>query len=160
MRILKRPLMFVVPIFAFAATAMAAEGSESAEVLSIPPSWAIAPVASLLALAFAYFFYKKVMAAPEGTEKMIAIAGHVREGAYAYLFSQYRVVAFVFLLFFVVFVVLAMSFLFLARRWRRISDTFGNERDNLDANIAFGLVQNPMLKRSALYCLGIPPVIL
>jgi len=47
------------------------------------------------------------MTAPEGNEKMVAIAGHVREGAYAYLFSQYRIVALVFVLLFVVFVALA-----------------------------------------------------
>jgi K(+)-stimulated pyrophosphate-energized sodium pump len=48
-----------------------------------------------------------MMTAPEGSEKMIAIASHVREGAYAYLFSQYKVVAFVFLLLFIVFAALA-----------------------------------------------------
>ncbi len=38
---------------------------------------------------------------------MVAIAGYVREGAYAYLFSQYRVVALVFVILFVVFAALA-----------------------------------------------------
>ena len=107
MKTFKNSVAFLVPIFAFTAAAVAAEGSESAEVVTTPPSWAIAPVAALLALAFAWFFYKKVMAAPEGTEKMITIAHHVREGAYAYLFSQYRVVAFVFVILFIVFVALA-----------------------------------------------------
>ena len=32
------------------------------------------------------------MKAPEGNEKMISIASHVREGAYAYLRQQYKVV--------------------------------------------------------------------
>ncbi|MHC4658056.1 MAG: sodium-translocating pyrophosphatase [Planctomycetota bacterium] len=73
----------------------------------MPLSWVLAPIASLLALAFAWFFYKKVMAAPEGTEKMKAIARYVREGAYAYLFSQYRVVALVFVILFIIFAVLA-----------------------------------------------------
>ena len=54
--------------------------------------WWIAPVASLLALAFAVFFYKTMMKDSEGTDKMKEIAQHVREGAYAYLYSQYRVV--------------------------------------------------------------------
>ena len=93
--------------FAFAAAAVAAESPQSTEIVTIPPSWAIAPVAALLALGFAYFFYKKVMAAPEGTEKMIEIARYVREGAYAYLFSQYRVVAVVFVILFIVFAGLA-----------------------------------------------------
>lgn len=91
----------------FAATAMAAETDEPAAATYIPSAWWIAPLASLAALVIAYIFYKRMMAAPEGNEKMIAIAGHVREGAYAYLFSQYKVVAFVFLLLFIVFAVLA-----------------------------------------------------
>jgi len=64
----------------------------------IPPVWWTAPAAAVLALIFAIYFYKKVMAAPEGTEKMIDIARYVREGAYAYLFRQYCVVALVFLI--------------------------------------------------------------
>ncbi|MHC4086529.1 MAG: sodium/proton-translocating pyrophosphatase, partial [Planctomycetota bacterium] len=62
----------------------------------------MAPIASLLALAFAWYFYKKVMAESEGTEKMIKIAQHVREGAYAYLFRQYSVVSLVFLILLVI----------------------------------------------------------
>ncbi len=107
MKIFKNTVAFLVPIFTFTAAAMAAEGSESVEIVSTPPSWAIAPVASLLALSFAWFFYKKVMAAPEGTEKMIEIARHVREGAYAYLFRQYGIVSLVFLALLVILAVLA-----------------------------------------------------
>ncbi|MCH7558984.1 MAG: sodium-translocating pyrophosphatase, partial [Planctomycetes bacterium] len=73
----------------------------------IPWSWWIAPIAAVLALGFAYYFYKKVMAAPEGNEKMISIANHVREGAYAYLFRQYTVVSLVFLILLVIFVICA-----------------------------------------------------
>ncbi|MBW8040253.1 MAG: sodium-translocating pyrophosphatase [Planctomycetes bacterium] len=77
---------------------MAAEGSEPAEIVSTPLSWVMTPMAAaLLALAFAWYFYKKVMAEPEGTERMIEIARYVREGAYAYLFRQYSVVSLVFL---------------------------------------------------------------
>ena len=68
------------------------------ELTGIPPIWWVAPAGSVLALIFALYFYKKVMAAPEGTEKMITIARHVREGAYAYLFRQYSVVTLVFLI--------------------------------------------------------------
>ena len=93
--------------FAFTATAMAEEGEQTFAAAGIPPLWWLAPLASLAALLVAYIFYKRMMTAPEGTEKMIAIAGHVREGAYAYLFSQYKVVAVVFLILFIVFVVLA-----------------------------------------------------
>ena len=107
MKVFKSSVGFLVLILAFGATAMGAEGSESAGPVSTPASWAIAPAASLLALAFAWFFYKKVMAAPEGTEKMIEIARHVREGAYAYLFRQYGVVSLVFLVLLIIFAVLA-----------------------------------------------------
>jgi len=78
-------------------TAMAAEGSQQA-ASDGAGFWLIAPIASLLALGFAWYFYKKMMEAPEGTEKMIEIARHVREGAYAYLFRQYSVVTLVFLI--------------------------------------------------------------
>ncbi len=49
----------------------------------IPALWWIAPVASVLALGFAVYFYKKMMGANEGNATMIEIAGHVREGAMA-----------------------------------------------------------------------------
>ena len=73
----------------------------------IPGLWWIAPIASVLALVFAVYFYKKMMSAPEGTDKMIEIAKYVREGAYAYLYRQYGVVSFVFLILLVIFAVLA-----------------------------------------------------
>jgi len=85
---------------------MAAEGTHVAET-GVPLVWWIAPITSLLALGFAMYFYKKMMEAPEGTEKMIEIARYVREGAYAYLLRQYSVVT-------MVFVVLLAIFAFLA----------------------------------------------
>jgi K(+)-stimulated pyrophosphate-energized sodium pump len=106
-KITKSTFGFLVPSFAFSTAAMAAESSESAELLSTPLSWAIAPLSALLALGFAYYFYKKVMEAPEGTEKMINIARYVREGAYAYLFRQYSVVTLVFLILLVILAVCA-----------------------------------------------------
>jgi len=105
----KNSVAFLVPTFAFTTTAMAAEAGEAAVVGGIPPAWWIAPGASLAALVFAYVFYRRMMTAPEGNEKMVAIAGHVREGAYAYLFSQYKVVAVVFLILFIIFAALAYS---------------------------------------------------
>ncbi|MHC4068012.1 MAG: sodium-translocating pyrophosphatase [Planctomycetota bacterium] len=73
----------------------------------MPPAWWIAPIASVVALVFAFIFYRRMMKDPEGNEQMVEIAGHVREGAYAYLFSQYKVVAFVFVLLFALFLMLA-----------------------------------------------------
>ncbi|QZE13173.1 sodium-translocating pyrophosphatase [Halosquirtibacter laminarini] len=57
----------------------------------------IVPVASILALSFAYFFYKNMVKQDEGTPEMKRIAKHVRDGAKAYLKQQYKVVAWVFL---------------------------------------------------------------
>ncbi|MEE3369687.1 MAG: sodium-translocating pyrophosphatase [Planctomycetota bacterium] len=54
--------------------------------------WFIAFVGSIVALGFAVKFYKSMMAADEGNPKMIEIAGHVRDGAKAYLAQQYKVV--------------------------------------------------------------------
>jgi len=65
----------------------------------------IAPVAAVIALIFAYFFYRNIMKLSEGTERMIEIAEAVRKGARAYLKQQYKIVliffgiAFVFLVF-------------------------------------------------------------
>jgi len=100
-----KALVFLAPMFAFASTALA-EGPSAADS-AIPLVWWIAPVSSVLALLFAIYFYKKMMGAPEGSDKMIEIARHVREGAYAYLFRQYRVVTFVFIVLFIIFAALA-----------------------------------------------------
>jgi len=62
--------------------------------------WLLAFAAAISALVFAWRFFKSMMAADEGTPEMIEIAGYVREGANAYLWQQYKVVA----MFFVVIV--------------------------------------------------------
>ena len=59
--------------------------------------------ASILALTFAFIFYKQMMKQDEGTDLMKKIAAHVRKGAMAYLKQQYKVVI-------IVFVVLAAIF--------------------------------------------------
>ena len=69
--------------------------------------WLIAPIASVLSLVFAFLFYKKMMTSSEGTDKMKEIAQHVRDGAYAYLYSQYKVVGMVFVVLLIVFAILA-----------------------------------------------------
>ena len=89
MKLFSNPIAFTMSIFAFAPAAMAAAGDEVASG-GIPLEWWIAPLASVIALVMAYYFYRKVMEAPEGNEKMVTIAGHVKEGAYAYLTSQQR----------------------------------------------------------------------
>ncbi|MCL1911265.1 MAG: sodium-translocating pyrophosphatase [Leptospirales bacterium] len=67
----------------------------------------IAPVGAVIALFFAFFFYKSMMKADQGNAKMVEIASYVREGAMAYLKRQYSVVAVVFLILLVIFVALA-----------------------------------------------------
>jgi K(+)-stimulated pyrophosphate-energized sodium pump len=60
--------------------------------------WVLAFVASILALVQAFAFFKSMMAADEGTPRMVEIAGYVREGANAYLRQQYKVVAIFFVI--------------------------------------------------------------
>ncbi|PKL41220.1 MAG: sodium-translocating pyrophosphatase [Spirochaetae bacterium HGW-Spirochaetae-1] len=67
----------------------------------------IAPIGSVFALIFAWFFYKSMMKADEGNATMIEIATHVREGAMAYLHRQYKVVGIVFVILVVIFTALA-----------------------------------------------------
>ncbi len=63
--------------------------------------------ASVLALSFAYYFYRWMLGKDEGTELMKTIASHVRKGALAYLKQQYKVVTIVFVVLAVVFAVMA-----------------------------------------------------
>ncbi len=67
----------------------------------------VVPVASVIALAFAWAFYRLMKREDEGTPRMREIAAHVRMGAMAYLRQQYKVVG-------LVFVVLALFFAYLA----------------------------------------------
>ena len=68
--------------------------------------WVLA--ASILALAFAFFFYKSMMKEDEGTDLMKKIAAHVRKGAMAYLKQQYKVVIIVFVVLAIVFFVMSL----------------------------------------------------
>lgn len=67
----------------------------------------IVPLAAVVALIFAWFFYKNMMCTSEGTPRMAEIAQFVREGAMAYLSRQYSVVIKVFAILFVLLVILA-----------------------------------------------------
>ncbi|MCK4997898.1 MAG: sodium/proton-translocating pyrophosphatase, partial [Anaerohalosphaera sp.] len=110
MKTLGKSIAFLVPFMAVSATAMASDaaaGAAGSADSAVKLMWWIAPLSSLLALGFAVFFYKKMMSASEGTEKMIEIAGHVRDGAYAYLFRQYKVVLVVFGVLFALFTILS-----------------------------------------------------
>jgi len=84
-------------VLTFAAVPAAAqEGAAAKDGLAragIPGIWWVAPAGAVLALVFAFLFFRQVKAAPQGDEKMREIAGHVTEGALAYLKRQYKVVA-------------------------------------------------------------------
>lgn len=67
----------------------------------------LVPLASIIALGFAFYFFKQMMKESEGTDTMKRIALHVRKGAMAYLKQQYKVVS-------IVFIVLAMIFAIMA----------------------------------------------
>ena len=73
----------------------------------IPSVFWIVPIASIIALGMAWFFFTQMMKESEGTERMAEIASHVRKGAMAYLKQQYKVVLYVF-------IVLAILFAFMA----------------------------------------------
>ena len=75
--------------------------------MNIPEVFWIVPIASVVALGMAWFFFSAMMREEEGTKRMIEIATHVRKGAMAYLKQQYKVVG-------IVFVVLAIVFAFMA----------------------------------------------
>ncbi|MBO6025575.1 MAG: sodium-translocating pyrophosphatase [Bacteroidales bacterium] len=63
--------------------------------------------ASVLALTFAFIFYKQMMKQDEGTDLMKKIAAHVRKGAMAYLKQQYKVVIIVFIVLAAIFGIMA-----------------------------------------------------
>jgi K(+)-stimulated pyrophosphate-energized sodium pump len=67
----------------------------------------IVPVSALMALLFAWIFYRNMKAQEEGTDRMKEIAEYVREGAMAYLKRQYSVVAKVFVILVVLLSILA-----------------------------------------------------
>lgn len=75
-----------------AAPAVAATGEGS----NIDLVWWVAPISSLIALGMAFVLFRMMKKAPEGNDTMRQIAQYVREGAFAYLRRQYKVVTIVF----------------------------------------------------------------
>ena len=74
---------------------------------NIPLVFWLIPIASIVALGMAWYFFRTMMKEDEGTERMKEIVAHVRKGAMAYLKQQYKVVT-------IVFIVLAIVFAFMA----------------------------------------------
>ncbi len=75
--------------------------------MNIPMVFWLVPIASVVALGMAFFFFRQMMGEDEGTPRMKEIALYVRKGAMAYLWQQYKVVG-------IVFVVLCALFAFMA----------------------------------------------
>jgi K(+)-stimulated pyrophosphate-energized sodium pump len=75
---------------------------------ALPVWFWLAPIGAVAALVVALMFYLDVMSKSEGTPRMIEISQAVREGAMAYLGRQYRVIAIVFAILFVIFLGMAL----------------------------------------------------
>lgn len=67
----------------------------------------LVPFGAILALVFAWVFFKQIFKESEGTDDMKRIAQHVRRGAMAYLGQQYKVVTIFFIIIAVLFAILA-----------------------------------------------------
>lgn len=111
---------FLIAVLVISAAVFAQEGANIGELGKVPEPvtqvttqsstpllWWIAPISSLAALFFAYVFFKQMMNAEKGNKTMEEIASYVREGAYAYLFRQYKVVAMIFIVLSLIFAALA-----------------------------------------------------
>ncbi len=99
-------------IFLISWMGMAIANSAVAQSESLPPlptAWWLVPIGSVVALGFAFVFYKSVMRQNEGTDVMREIAQAVREGAMAYLKQQYKVVGIVFAVLCVIFLIMAFG---------------------------------------------------
>ncbi|MBO6187445.1 MAG: sodium-translocating pyrophosphatase [Prevotella sp.] len=76
-------------------------------MMNIPSVFWLVPIASIVALGMAWYFFCQMMKEDEGTPRMREIALYVRKGAMAYLKQQYKVVG-------IVFAVLCALFSFMA----------------------------------------------
>ena len=74
---------------------------------STPAIFFFIPASAIIALLYAWYFFRQMKRQDEGTPRMKEIARYVREGAMAYLRQQYKIVV-------LVFIVLALFFAWLA----------------------------------------------
>ncbi len=70
----------------------------------------IVPITSIIALLFAWNFFRQMMKESEGTDRMKQIAEHVRKGANAYIHQQYKIVFYVFMVLTGIFLLMAWVF--------------------------------------------------
>ena len=73
---------------------------------STPAIFWLIPASAIIALLYAWYFFRQMKRQDEGTPRMKEIARYVREGAMAYLRQQYKIVV-------LVFIVLALFFAWL-----------------------------------------------
>ncbi len=89
-------LLVLLVLFGVTTPAMAQAGAagnpNTIENWEIAVPWAISLLGSIVALVFAFRFFKWMKAQDEGDEVMVEIAQHVRDGSTAYLNQQYKVV--------------------------------------------------------------------
>ncbi|MDR2525668.1 MAG: sodium-translocating pyrophosphatase [Oscillospiraceae bacterium] len=69
----------------------------------------LTPVGAVFALTFALLMMRRVLKAPQGSEKMISISQKICKGANAYLRRQYRIVAIFFAAMFLLLLALALG---------------------------------------------------
>jgi K(+)-stimulated pyrophosphate-energized sodium pump len=74
------------------------------------PLFYLVPAASIIALFFAWLFYRQMLKEDEGTPTMKEIARYVRVGEITYLKQQYKVVGIVFIVLAAIFAVMAYVF--------------------------------------------------
>ncbi|MGP1362941.1 MAG: sodium-translocating pyrophosphatase [Bacteroides sp.] len=74
------------------------------------PIFWLVPLSSVLALLFAWLFFRGMMRSDEGTPRMKEIAAYVRQGAMSYLRQQYKIVGVAFIVLAIFFAILAYGF--------------------------------------------------
>ncbi|MDO4160860.1 MAG: sodium-translocating pyrophosphatase [Prevotellaceae bacterium] len=75
--------------------------------MNIPSVFWLVPIASVCALAMAWYFFRFMMKEDEGNDRMREIAQYIRRGAMAYLKQQYKVVVIIFIVICVIFAFMA-----------------------------------------------------
>ncbi|MGQ9822028.1 MAG: sodium-translocating pyrophosphatase [Thermogutta sp.] len=108
-------LLAAAAVFAWTCGFDAAARAEEAAAQSAAPTgsswwiffpWVIGLGGSIVGLFFAWKFFQEMLASEKGDDRMEEIAGFVREGANAYLYQQYKIVA---MFFVVIFILLAIA---------------------------------------------------
>lgn len=70
----------------------------------------LVPLSALVALLFAWYFYRRMLVTDEGSPRMVHIAAAVRKGAMSYLKQQYKIVTLVFIGLACLFAIMAYGF--------------------------------------------------